>query len=152
MLGTWRTADEAIAMPPEDLAVQMLQRLHSGNWQGRGEWPNRSGQMSAWVVESVTSQGAGVGRSQTEILAANHAHIESLAEAWGWLCAEGLLARAVIPGNPNHDAYSATRRGVELLDAPDPLAFIRGGAEDSSVWSLAVAPPSTLELAPPRVG
>ncbi len=125
MTQPWPTADEAIAMQPEDLAMHVLRRLHSGDWANRREWPNRAGQISTWVVEWATSRGAATGRSQAEIVIANNHQVEALAEAWSWLCAQGLLARAVIHGNPAADAYFVTRRGSALLDESDPLAVVR---------------------------
>jgi len=77
------------------------------------------------VVEWATSRGAATGRSQAEIVIANNHQVEALAEAWSWLCAQGLLARAVIHGNPAADAYFVTRRGSALLDESDPLAVVR---------------------------
>jgi uncharacterized protein (TIGR02391 family) len=125
MVPTWPTADEAVAMPVEDLAVRVLWRINSGRWGEHGTWPNRSGQIGTWVVEWATSRGAAAGRSQQEILMANRAQVEALAEAWEWLRAEALLAAAVVPGNSSHDAYFVTRRGVELLETENPLAFVR---------------------------
>jgi uncharacterized protein (TIGR02391 family) len=120
MTWSWPSADEALEMPLDELGMRVLARLAATDW--RGQFPLRSGQITAWTVELLRS--AGDGRSQTEILLSNPAFANALAEAWDWLCSEGLLARAVlIRANP--DAFIVTRRGREILDHLEPLAMLR---------------------------
>jgi uncharacterized protein (TIGR02391 family) len=116
----WPDAAEAMELPLDELAMRVLARLAATDW--RGQFPVRSGQIAGWVDD--WGRAAGDSRSRSEILQANRALADALAEAWDWLCSEGLLARAVLTqGNP--EAFIVTRRGREILDHLEPLAMLR---------------------------
>jgi uncharacterized protein (TIGR02391 family) len=78
--------------------------------------------MAGWVDD--WSRTTGDSRSRSEVLQANRAVANALAEAWDWLCSEGLLARA-FGTRDDPEAFFVTRRGREILDHLEPLAMLR---------------------------
>jgi uncharacterized protein (TIGR02391 family) len=116
----WPDAAEATELPLQELAMRVLARLASTDWPD--EFPRRSVQIVEWVDE--WGRIARYSRARSEILKAHRDRADALAEAWDWLCSEGLLARAVLTRD-DPEAFLVTRRGREMLDYLDPLAMLR---------------------------
>lgn len=110
-------------MPVEELGLRVLERLADADHIRRGQLPNRSGTIQAWVVEWHNASGS-PGPSSSEVMHMRSSWTQALGEAWDWLIAEGLLAQSV-PPFPVTDAYFITRRAVSVLEEADPLAVLR---------------------------
>jgi uncharacterized protein (TIGR02391 family) len=119
---TWPSADEALEMSLEELGMRVLSRLAATDWRAQAQSVLRVIQIVAWVREWDRAEGTS--RGNFEVLEAHRDHLDALGEAWDWLSAEGLLARAVWI-NANPEGYFVTRRGREILDAAEPLADLR---------------------------
>jgi uncharacterized protein (TIGR02391 family) len=102
--------------------MRVLARLAAGDRRREGVTTNRSPQLVEWVLQ--WGRGTGDQRHATEVVQANRDPADALGEAWDWLCAEGLLARAVkVQSIP--DSYYVTRRGHDLLEHLEPLDMVR---------------------------
>lgn len=102
--------------------MRVLARLAASDRRRAGVATNRSPQLVTWVVE--WGRQPGDQRHASEVLQANRDSADALGEAWDWLCAEGLLARAVW-AQTNFDGYYVTRRGHEVLEYLEPLDMLR---------------------------
>jgi uncharacterized protein (TIGR02391 family) len=123
MRGPWPDAAvEALELPVEELGMRVLARLVASDRRRDGVTTNRSPQLVEWVLQ--WGRQPGDQRHATEVLQANRDPADALGEAWDWLCAEGLLARAVkVQTSP--DSYYVTRRGHDLLEYLEPLDMLR---------------------------
>jgi uncharacterized protein (TIGR02391 family) len=114
-----QSADEAMELPVEDLALRVVVRLAATKrWGG---FHARRYQISEWVREW---NGPAPGHTPSQILDLRSEWVETLAEAWEHARGEGLLAEAGAPHYPQ-DAYFLTRRASDLLEEEDPIGVLR---------------------------